>query len=89
VAERLQTFYACFGPDLAALPYIMYPTSGFVDNVIFHIWRAFLSKEQHYKNNSLDVNQILLTEKSQQIFVVSCAPGTKFAIYHFLVYYRG
>jgi len=57
-------------------------SSGFVYDVIMCIHVAI----DHNKHNNRNSNQILLNDKDhQQVFIVSCAPGAKSAVYDCLV----
>ena len=64
---------------LSALRY----TSGFMDDVIFHImalWRAICIPKAALKcekPNKRDSNQILLNDRDQQVLILTFAPGAK------------
>jgi len=59
------------------------PTSVFVDDVMFsHNSSGLCRAIKRRKHNSRDSNQILLSNKDQQILIVTCVPAAKSAIYH-------
>jgi len=62
----------------------MLRTSGFVDDVIFShtgLMVHYIPKRiEHVKCNSRDSNQILLSDKDQQVLIMSCAQVVKPAI---------
>ena len=49
------------------------------------LWRVISNRVPPPKLQYIDSNQILLSDKDQQINVVGCAPGTMSATYDFLV----